>query len=35
MDVVERIGQVEVHDAGDFIATPVEPVVIQSMRQVQ
>ncbi|MEX0936509.1 MAG: peptidylprolyl isomerase [Pirellulales bacterium] len=35
MDVVERIGQLEVHDAGDFIATPVEPIVIQSMRQVQ
>jgi cyclophilin family peptidyl-prolyl cis-trans isomerase len=35
MDVIERISQAEVHDAGDFIATPVDPVVIESMRQVR
>jgi cyclophilin family peptidyl-prolyl cis-trans isomerase len=35
MDVVDRIGQVQVHDVDDFPRIPVEAVVIKSVRQVR
>ncbi len=35
MDVVDRIANVPVHDVQGFERTPVEPVVIRSVRQIQ
>lgn len=35
MDVVDAIAQVKVHDQGDFINTPVQPVIIESVEQVK
>lgn len=32
-DVVERIAQAKTHDSGDFTSTPVEPIVIKTIRQ--
>ena len=35
MDIVDRIGSVATHDRGGFVKTPVEPVVIESIRRVK
>ena len=35
MDVVDAIAATPVHDHGDFVSTPVTPVVIQSVEQVK
>ncbi|HTN76550.1 MAG TPA: peptidylprolyl isomerase [Pirellulaceae bacterium] len=34
MEVVDAIAKVKVHDQGDFVSTPVEPVVILSVEEV-
>ncbi len=35
MDVVDKISQVPVHDQGDFMNTPVDPVVVQTITRVK
>ena len=35
MDVVDRIAHAAVHNSGNFVDTPVEPIVIRSIRQVK
>ena len=35
MDVVQKIAEVPVSDQGDFIKTPVEPVVIKSIQRIE
>lgn len=35
MEVVDAMGKVAVHDQGDFISTPVEPILILSIEQVK
>lgn len=35
MEVVDRIAGVEVHDQGEFERTPVQPVVIKTIRRLQ
>lgn len=35
MEVVDAIARVQVHDQGDFVSTPVQPVVIESIEQVK
>lgn len=35
MDVVDAIGKAAVHDQGDFVSTPVEPIIIESVEQVK
>jgi cyclophilin family peptidyl-prolyl cis-trans isomerase len=35
MDVVDAIASAEVHDQGDFVSTPVTPIVIQAVEQVK
>lgn len=35
MEVVDAIAKTPVHDQGDFVSTPVEPVVIESVEQVK
>lgn len=35
MEVVDAIASAEVHDHGDFVSTPVTPIVIQSVEQVK
>jgi cyclophilin family peptidyl-prolyl cis-trans isomerase len=35
MDVVDRINDAPVHDTPDFERTPVEPIVVKSMRRIQ
>lgn len=35
MEIVDAIAKVAVHDKGDFVSTPVEPIVIESIEQVK
>ncbi len=35
MDVVDAIAKAAVHDHADFVSTPIEPIVIQSVEQVK
>ncbi len=35
MDVVEKISQVPVHDQGDFMNTPVQPVIVETIAHVK
>jgi len=35
MEVVDKIANVEVHDKGDMERTPVQPVIIKSIRRIQ
>lgn len=35
MEVVDAIANAEVHDQGDFVSTPVQPVVIESIQRVK
>ena len=35
MDVVDAIAGAAVHDQGDFISTPVTPILIESVEQVK
>ena len=35
MDVVDRINDVPIHDTPDFERTPVEPIMVASMRRIQ
>jgi peptidyl-prolyl cis-trans isomerase A (cyclophilin A) len=35
MEVIEAIAKVQVHDQGDLVSTPVEPLVIQSVEHVK
>ncbi len=34
-DVIDTISKAAVHDQGDFVSTPVDPIVIQSIEQVK
>ena len=35
MDTVERIAATKVHDKGDFLNTPVETLIIESVERVK
>jgi cyclophilin family peptidyl-prolyl cis-trans isomerase len=35
MEIVDAIAKTEVHDQGDFVSTPVKPIVIESVEQVK